>query len=296
MTAPRILFAIDTFDDDDIVELVAEHGPTAVAAWIAVLCGAKRGAGEFGARWAVLARRIGADKRDVQRVVEHMQLLGLVALKHDPDNAGARIAVTNWERYQVDPTSTRRMREHRARKRAEEAAEAPEPAPEASVETRSVSRHVTSRNVTQRIGDGEQNIRTTEALRASAEASPERAPGTRAPNPLWDALIAELDIDIDTITKSGRGAINRALSELRAVNATPDQIRHRATQHRHRWPQITLTATSLAKHWATLEPHHPEHPTPPTSPDQIDAAIAALPVDPTGFLTRNRNGTHPPTD
>jgi len=269
VTVPRILIAIDLWDDEDVVELVDEHGPTAIAAWLAILCGAKRGAGQFGARWAVLARRIGVAKHDVKRVAEDMQRLGLITLEDDPDDGGAHVTIVNWERYQVDPTSTRRTREYRARKAAETT---PTDPPDASVETRSASRHTTSHNVTQRNGNGEQNVRTTEGLRPSGAP----APRTRRKDDLWDALIDELDIDPASLTTTGRGAINKALSDLRHVNATPDQIRQRAATHRHRWPTITLTAPSLAKHWATLEErtHHP--PTPTIDEDAVAAAIAQL--------------------
>lgn len=60
------------------------------------------------------------------------------------------------------------------------------------------------------------------------------------------------------VTRSGRGAWNQALKELREVDATPEQIEAAAIDYRKRWPGIELTPPALAKHWhlfvSTAEP------------------------------------------
>lgn len=281
MAVPRILIAIDLWDDDDIIELTDEHGPAAIAVWIALLTGAKRGAGAFGARWGAIERRIGAHRGDAAPIIDSMERLGLISLERDPDGRGARVTITNWDTYQVDPTSTGRMREHRARKKAAEA-------PQASVETRKVSRHATSRNVTQRNGDKEQNIVDVDTSLRSASPSTPPAPRAARKDDLWDALVAELGIDQAQITNPMRGVLNRALKDLRAVNATPDQIAPKCAAYRRQMPHAQLTAPALVKHWASLGTTQDDSPNPPVDSAAIDAFLESFPVDPTGFFTKNR--------
>lgn len=56
-----------------------------------------------------------------------------------------------------------------------------------------------------------------------------------------------------TVTSSMRGRINTVAKELRAVGATPDDVRVRWEIAKQRWPGITITPQTLATHWATLE-------------------------------------------
>lgn len=69
---------------------------------------------------------------------------------------------------------------------------------------------------------------------------------------LWEAMIAALGWDPLEITMSQRGPLNRALKELRQVGATPGEITRRAQIYADRWPGVTLTPMSLAKHWAEM--------------------------------------------
>lgn len=78
------------------------------------------------------------------------------------------------------------------------------------------------------------------------------APATPKRDELFDTLAEVCGIDPSELTRSARGALNRALADLRAVGATPDEIRARSAQHRRKWPNIAVTAPSLAKHWPEL--------------------------------------------
>jgi hypothetical protein len=71
---------------------------------------------------------------------------------------------------------------------------------------------------------------------------------------LFDAVTAELGIDAAQLTRSGRGALNRALKELRAVGADPAEVPARAATYRTVFDGAALTANALAKHWAGLTP------------------------------------------
>jgi hypothetical protein len=74
----------------------------------------------------------------------------------------------------------------------------------------------------------------------------------RAPDPIWDALTAVCGIDTRQLTSTARGATNKAVAELRAVDATPDQIKARASSYRRTYPNAALTPSALVKHWGQL--------------------------------------------
>lgn len=86
----------------------------------------------------------------------------------------------------------------------------------------------------------------TDKVKPVGEAKP------RKPDEVWDAVIEACGLDVSQLTKSARGATNRAVKELRDVGASPDGIKARAQVHRRRWPNAELTPTSLAKNYAQL--------------------------------------------
>ena len=82
-----------------------------------------------------------------------------------------------------------------------------------------------------------------------AEATP-LSEQTRKPDPLWDALVAELGYQPET--PSGRGPWNAALKQIRDAGATRPDVEARCAEYRRRWPDMSLTPPALAKHWAAL--------------------------------------------
>lgn len=54
-----------------------------------------------------------------------------------------------------------------------------------------------------------------------------------------------------SMTATQRGRINRAVKELRAIGATPDQVRTRWGQLTSAWPTLTLTPQTICAHWNT---------------------------------------------
>jgi hypothetical protein len=92
-------------------------------------------------------------------------------------------------------------------------------------------------------GEGERNT-----ILAPAEAV---APA-RARDLIFEALCAATGIDAASLTKSGRGALNVALRDIRAASpdVTPDDISRRANRYSRKFPGAALTAPALAKHWA----------------------------------------------
>jgi hypothetical protein len=75
---------------------------------------------------------------------------------------------------------------------------------------------------------------------------------------IFDALVEAEELDLAGITRSKRGALNKAAQELDEVGATPEEIATRAATYRQVHPDWEFTANALAKHWADLkvvDPH-----------------------------------------
>lgn len=93
-----------------------------------------------------------------------------------------------------------------------------------------------------------------EDLAAKAAKGP-KPKKEREPDLHFECLVLELGItDTSTLTKTSRGAINKALSEIKATGATPGDIRTRAREYRRKFPEAPLTAPALAKQWPLLTP------------------------------------------
>lgn len=84
----------------------------------------------------------------------------------------------------------------------------------------------------------------------------------RRVDPIWDELLAACSIDSTQITKSARGAYNRAAADIRELHPEPGEITRRSRVFRVRWPGASLTPTSLARRWSECQ--------------QLDAATTPL--------------------
>jgi len=71
---------------------------------------------------------------------------------------------------------------------------------------------------------------------------------------LWEAMIEACGYELSDITASVRGRLNKALKELREVNATADQIRGAAAAYRKMYPNFTLTPNAMVSNWAQIRP------------------------------------------
>lgn len=82
----------------------------------------------------------------------------------------------------------------------------------------------------------------------------EPAKPKRKTDPVFDAIASECGLDLTQLTRSARGALNRALADIRSarphVNAT--DIKRAVAMYRAKYPTWPLTYTSLAKHWPSL--------------------------------------------
>lgn len=87
------------------------------------------------------------------------------------------------------------------------------------------------------------------ASSVSADAADERA-HTRLAIEL--ALSAELGVKVGKLTRSERGAWERAISDLVDVDASADDVAARALAYRDVWPDMALTPPALVRHWSML--------------------------------------------
>lgn len=90
---------------------------------------------------------------------------------------------------------------------------------------------------------------------------PPREPPTSGPpkrarerDLLFEAVVEATGLSLDALTKSARGAANRATKELREVGASPELVRRAAKQYVKEYPDAALTPTALAKHFPKLVP------------------------------------------
>lgn len=73
--------------------------------------------------------------------------------------------------------------------------------------------------------------------------------GSRGRDEIWEATLTVCGLSGSTPTSTERGAWNRAVHDLRAVEATVEEIHRRARAFRSRWPGATLTPSALARRW-----------------------------------------------
>ena len=84
-------------------------------------------------------------------------------------------------------------------------------------------------------------------------SKPFASPSAKRPtDPLWEAVLSVCGIDCTELTASSRGAINRAVADLKRIRADPAEVPARAKRWAQVFPGATLTPSALAKHWPQL--------------------------------------------
>ncbi|MAG37495.1 MAG: hypothetical protein CL878_14765 [Dehalococcoidia bacterium] len=82
--------------------------------------------------------------------------------------------------------------------------------------------------------------------RAVSEVKQQRVPPHAD---VFDAILVALGIaSVDQLTRSARGAINKAVKEIVEAGGVAAEVPTRAANYRARYPNMPLTATALAKH------------------------------------------------
>ena len=88
-----------------------------------------------------------------------------------------------------------------------------------------------------------------------AEKISSRSPNVRPRNPLLDALATLNGSNPEQVTATAWTGIGKALAEIRGVcpDVTLEDITRRSVNYRAHFPQATITAHALAKHWALCD-------------------------------------------
>lgn len=71
---------------------------------------------------------------------------------------------------------------------------------------------------------------------------------------LFEAVVDVCGHDSKRLTKAERGRVNKALKDLREVQATPEQVQGAARAWQRTYPNARLTATALSANWSTIAP------------------------------------------
>lgn len=79
-------------------------------------------------------------------------------------------------------------------------------------------------------------------------------PRKREPDLLFEAIAKAAGRDIRRLTKSERGKLNKATSDIRSVGGTPEDVKAAVGAWSRRFPEAQLTEMALAAHWSALAP------------------------------------------
>jgi hypothetical protein len=103
-------------------------------------------------------------------------------------------------------------------------------------------------------GEGDTGVAQNESHKNESHKEPLAATPPKAPtkDDLFETVAQVCGISLDGITRTARGQLNKAVKELREVQATPEQIHHKAKAYRTQYPNATLTPTALTKHWSSF--------------------------------------------
>lgn len=107
--------------------------------------------------------------------------------------------------------------------------------------------------------------RTEVEVEVETELTKPQPLAPRRRDELFESVADVCHIDISELTPAARGALNKAVGDLRKVGATPEDVRVRAGHY----PYDDLTPNALAKHWPRLAR---EIPRTPRSANHVDAA------------------------
>lgn len=92
---------------------------------------------------------------------------------------------------------------------------------------------------------------------------------------LFDAMMVAWlsQTDNSKLTKSERGRINKAITELVRIDATPEQVIERADTYRRRMPSATISPQAIVRNWNAIAPETKRHRHDFTMVDETDEGV-----------------------
>jgi hypothetical protein len=230
----------------------------------------------YGVDWDAVT---GGQRRRVAGALRHLEELGVVAYESSAGrSARARVAigatkvagatpfddeegVARATASDVKGVGSERERDRRravkgSRARGHTEVELPKKNPEEERSRRSTKTRSARPSEIQRVDASEVEVLDLRSPNGG------RAPKVRRPrarDTLFDAVVDAFGINLADVTTSGRGAINRACKELRAVSADPAEVATRRKVLEWQWEggRARVTPLALAKHWDKGDPRNP---------------------------------------
>ena len=92
---------------------------------------------------------------------------------------------------------------------------------------------------------------------APAVAVAKKPAKPRPRDEVWDALMEVCRWDTERMTASATGQMAKAVQELKAINATPEEIQLKARRYRQTMTGAVLTPGALTKWWSQLNGNTP---------------------------------------
>jgi hypothetical protein len=74
----------------------------------------------------------------------------------------------------------------------------------------------------------------------------------RKKDTLFETVAEVCGISTGNLTRSSRGQLNKAVKELREINATDEQVRLKAKAYKRQYQNAALTPMALVKHWSSF--------------------------------------------
>jgi hypothetical protein len=201
---------------------------------------------------------VGGLRRILQRLIE------IGAIVQLSNGHRSRFGLPRPDQYRAQPTGDERARAGHTEPRADEDGEArargSSPTPPGAripggISARGRAHATADPRARRGVLRGEEPLNPLPAARARAGTEMSGSSTNHGPKPrdeLFEALVDVVGWNTSELTKAARGKINAALKELRAVGATPAEIRARAQRYRRMHSGATLTPNALAAWWAAL--------------------------------------------
>jgi DNA-binding Lrp family transcriptional regulator len=93
-------------------------------------------------------------------------------------------------------------------------------------------------------------VKKTKEKKDLADKPPESS--TRKKDTLFETVAEVCGISTGNLTRSSRGQLNKAVKELREINATDEQVRLKAKAYKRQYQNAALTPMALVKHWSSF--------------------------------------------
>ncbi|WP_052362048.1 hypothetical protein [Geminisphaera colitermitum] len=206
-------------------------------------------------------RPLDEDSSNVRRALDDLSKIGFVELREHSSHGPTGRIVSFAEHQRVDRPSKSKIKPFFD-------GAAPSDSPPEKEDSSNVRRALDERSSLERKGKEQGKEGNGDRASASAAAPIAETPGNELPlpqsepppaapkprqrDPLFDALAAVDGSDPAQLTKPAARAVGVALADIRRVvpGLTPDEIARRAANYRLHMPDVTLSASALAKWWA----------------------------------------------